>query len=50
MKIIPVDPLAAKAAKAVNSLGALQGQKGEDKFIINIKQIAKFVVAWADRH
>jgi 26S proteasome regulatory subunit T1 len=43
-KIIPMDPKAAEAARAVNPLGALQGQKGadeQDKYIINIKQIAK---------
>jgi 26S proteasome regulatory subunit T1 len=51
-KIIPVDPLAAEAAKAVNPLGALQGQKGadeQDKYVINIKQIAKFVVGLGER-
>lgn len=51
-KIIPVDPAAAEAAKAVNPLGALQGQKGadeQDKYVINIKQIAKFVVGLGDR-
>ncbi|KAJ7881478.1 P-loop containing nucleoside triphosphate hydrolase protein, partial [Mycena leptocephala] len=50
--IIPVDPAAAEAAKAVNPLGALQGQKGadeQDKYVINIKQIAKFVVGLGDR-
>ena len=51
-KIIPVDPVAAEAAKAVNPLGALQGQKGadeQDKYVINIRQIAKFVVGLGDR-
>ncbi|KAF7295175.1 AAA domain-containing protein [Mycena indigotica] len=51
-KIIPVDSAAAEAAKAVNPLGALQGQKGadeQDKYVINIKQIAKFVVGLGDR-
>jgi len=46
-KIIPMDPVAAEAARAVNPIGALQGQKGtdeQDKYVINIKQIAKFVV------
>lgn len=51
-KIIPVDPKLAAAAKSVNPLGALQGQKGadeQDKYVINIKQIAKFVVGLGDR-
>ncbi|KAF9452806.1 26S proteasome subunit P45 [Macrolepiota fuliginosa MF-IS2] len=51
-KIIPVDPKLAEAAKAVNPLGAMQGQKGadeQDKYVINIKQIAKFVVGLGDR-
>src|ERR1700722_20806014 len=51
-KIIPMDPKAAEAARAVSPLGALQGQKGadeQDKYIINIKQIAKFVVGLGDR-
>ncbi|KAJ7490034.1 P-loop containing nucleoside triphosphate hydrolase protein [Mycena galericulata] len=51
-KIIPVDAAAAEAAKALNPLGALQGQKGadeQDKYVINIKQIAKFVVGLGDR-
>ena len=51
-KIIPVDPKLAEAAKAVNPLGAVQGQKGadeQDKYVINIKQIAKFVVGLGDR-
>ncbi|KAL1745455.1 hypothetical protein HDZ31DRAFT_63115 [Schizophyllum fasciatum] len=51
-KIIPMDAAAAEAAKAVNALGALQGQKGadeQDKYVINIKQIAKFVVGLGDR-
>lgn len=51
-KIIPVDPKLAAAARAVNPLGAIQGQKGadeQDKYVINIKQIAKFVVGLGDR-
>ncbi|TFK72600.1 26S proteasome subunit P45 [Pluteus cervinus] len=51
-KIIPMDPKAAEAARAVNPAGALQGQKGadeQDKYVINIKQIAKFVVGLGDR-
>ncbi|PBK77745.1 26S proteasome subunit P45 [Armillaria solidipes] len=51
-KIIPVDPKLAEAAKAVNPLGAMQGQKGadeQDKYVINIRQIAKFVVGLGDR-
>ncbi|KAG1760054.1 hypothetical protein EDD22DRAFT_971318 [Suillus occidentalis] len=51
-KIIPVDPKKAEAARAVNPVGAAQGQKGadeQDKYVINIKQIAKFVVGLGDR-
>lgn len=51
-KIIPVDPKLAEAAKSVNPLGAAQGQKGadeQDKYVINIRQIAKFVVGLGDR-
>jgi 26S proteasome regulatory subunit T1 len=51
-KIITMDPKAAEAARAVNPAGALQGQKGadeQDKYVINIKQIAKFVVGLGDR-
>ncbi|KAK0228194.1 hypothetical protein IW262DRAFT_1471903 [Armillaria fumosa] len=51
-KIIPVDPKLAEAAKNVNPLGAMQGQKGadeQDKYVINIRQIAKFVVGLGDR-
>lgn len=51
-KIIPVDAKLAEAAKAVNAPGAAQGQKGadeQDKYVINIKQIAKFVVGLGDR-
>ncbi|EIN07635.1 26S proteasome subunit P45 [Punctularia strigosozonata HHB-11173 SS5] len=51
-KIIPMDPKAAEAAKALNPAGAAQGQKGadeQDKYVINIKQIAKFVVGLGDR-
>jgi 26S proteasome regulatory subunit T1 len=51
-KIIPMDPEKAEAARAVNPPGAAQGQKGadeQDKYVINIKQIAKFVVGLGDR-
>ena len=51
-KIIPVNPEAAAAARAVNPAGAAQGQKGadeQDKYVINIKQIAKFVVGLGER-
>ena len=51
-KIIKLDEAAAEAARAVNPMGALQGQKGadeQDKYLINIKQIAKFVVSLGDR-
>ncbi|KAF8892665.1 hypothetical protein BD779DRAFT_1661335 [Infundibulicybe gibba] len=51
-KIIPMDQKAAEAARSVNPAGALQGQKGadeQDKYVINIKQIAKFVVGLGDR-
>ena len=51
-KIIPMDETAAEAARALNAPGALQGQKGadeQDKYVINIKQIAKFVVSLGDR-
>ena len=51
-KIIPVDQKLAEAARAVNPLGAVQGQKGadeQDKYVINIKQIAKFVVGLGER-
>ncbi|KAF8509901.1 P-loop containing nucleoside triphosphate hydrolase protein [Gautieria morchelliformis] len=51
-KIIPKDPALAAAAEAVNPQGAIQGQKGADeldKYVINIKQIAKFVVGLGDR-
>ena len=40
------------AARSVNAPGAEQGQKGadeQDKYVINIKQIAKFVVGLGDR-
>ena len=46
------DPKVAEAAHAINPLGALQGQKGadeQDKYVINIKQIAKFVAGLGDR-
>ncbi|KAH9001685.1 hypothetical protein EDB92DRAFT_2051180 [Lactarius akahatsu] len=51
-KIIKMDEAAAEAARSVNAMGALQGQKGadeQDKYLINIKQIAKFVVSLGDR-
>ncbi|KAJ3737435.1 P-loop containing nucleoside triphosphate hydrolase protein [Lentinula guzmanii] len=51
-KIIPVDPKLAETAKSVNPMGALQGQKGadeQDKYVINIRQIAKFVVGLGER-
>lgn len=51
-KIIPMDPEKAARARAVNPVGALQGQKGadeQDKYVINIKQIAKFVVGLGER-
>ena len=51
-KIIPKDPVLAEAARALNPQGAVQGQKGadeQDKYVINIKQIAKFVVGLGDR-
>jgi 26S proteasome regulatory subunit T1 len=51
-KIIPVDEKLAEAARAVNPLGAAGGQKGADeqtKYVINIKQIAKFVVGLGER-
>ena len=51
-KIIPMDPAAAERARAVNPEGAVQGQKGadeQDKYVINIKQIAKFVVGLGER-
>ena len=51
-KIIPVNEDLAAAARAVNPAGAVQGQKGadeQDKYVINIKQIAKFVVGLGDR-
>ncbi|KAH9857781.1 26S proteasome subunit P45 [Lenzites betulinus] len=51
-KIIAMDADAAERARAVNPEGAVQGQKGadeQDKYVINIKQIAKFVVGLGDR-
>ena len=52
-KIIPKDPVLAEAARALIPQGAAaQGQKGadeQDKYVINIKQIAKFVVGLGDR-
>ena len=43
-KIIPVNEELAAAARSVNSAGVEQGQKRADKYVINIKQIAKFVI------
>ena len=51
-KIIPVNEELAAAARSVNPPGAEQGQKGadeQDKYVINIKQIAKFVVGLGER-
>ncbi|KAI6009945.1 26S proteasome subunit P45 [Pisolithus microcarpus] len=51
-KIIPMDPKKAELARAVNPAGGTQGQKGadeQDKYVINIKQIAKFVVGLGER-
>ncbi|KAL4065439.1 26S proteasome subunit P45 [Scleroderma citrinum] len=51
-KIIPVDTKKAELARSVNPAGAVQGQKGadeQDKYVINIKQIAKFVVGLGER-
>jgi len=51
-KIIPLDPKKAEAARSVNPAGAAQGQKGadeQDQYVINIKQIAKFVVGLGER-
>ncbi|PCH38305.1 26S proteasome subunit P45 [Wolfiporia cocos MD-104 SS10] len=51
-KIIPMDPVAAAAARAVNPMGAAQGHKSadeQDKYVINLRQIAKFVVSLNDR-
>ena len=42
----------AATARYVNLAGVEQGQKGadkQDKYMINIKQIAKFVVGLGDR-
>lgn len=47
-----MDSAAAAAARAVNPIGAVQGQNGadeQDKYIINIKQITKFVVGLSDQ-
>ena len=47
-----VEPEKAARARAVNPVGAPQGQKGadeQDKYVINIKQIAKFVVSLGER-
>ena len=43
-KIIPVNEELAAATRSVNLAGVEQGQKGADKYVINIKQITKFVV------
>lgn len=51
-KIIPMDPAKAEAARKMNPAGAVQGQKGadeQDQYVINIRQIAKFVVGLGDR-
>ncbi|KAF8343857.1 uncharacterized protein EI90DRAFT_2901444, partial [Cantharellus anzutake] len=51
-KIIRMDPEKAARAAAMNRPGAEQGQKGadeEDQYVINIKQIAKFVVCLGER-
>lgn len=51
-KIIPMNPEKAERARSVNPLGAVQGQKGadeQDQYLINIKQIAKFVVGLGER-
>ena len=47
-----MDPKKAELARAVNPAGVPQGQKGadeQDKYVINIKQITKFVVGLGDR-
>lgn len=51
-KIIRMDPEKAARAAAMNRPGAEQGQKGadeQDQYVINIKQIAKFVVGLGER-
>jgi 26S proteasome regulatory subunit T1 len=52
-KIIPKDPALAEAARALIPQGAAaQGQKGadeQDRYVVNIKQIVKFVVGLGDR-
>ena len=51
-KIIRMDAEKAAKAQSVNPVGAVQGQKGadeQDQYVINIKQIAKFVVGLGDR-
>jgi len=51
-KIIRMDPDKAARAAAMNRPGAEQGQKGadeQDQYVINIKQIAKFVVGLGER-
>ena len=52
IKIIPVNEELAATARSVNPAGAERGQKGadkQDKYVINIKQIAKFVVRLGER-
>lgn len=51
-KIIRMDPEKAARAAAMNRPGADQNQKGadeQDQYVINIKQIAKFVVGLGER-
>ena len=51
-KIIRIDPEKAARATAVSRPGAEPGQKGtdeQDQYVINIKQIAKFVVGLGER-
>ena len=51
-KIIPVNEELAATACCINPASAEQGQKGadkQDKYMINIKQIAKFVVGLGER-
>ena len=47
-----MDPEKAAKAASANPLGAVQGQKGadeQDQYVINIKQIAKYVVGLGER-
>ena len=47
-----MDAEKAARAAAANPLGAVQGQKGadeQDQYVINIKQIAKYVVGLGER-